>query len=188
MELLPYSPDRDVYRLLRIEPRAGRDEVVVACRRLARTFHPDRNASPLAHQEMQVVNVVRGLLTDPAARAEYDIARLRFLTMDSRRSSAEARARSWATQAPRLDARRATAARPSAVVRNARAAWSGLRATLAELGPSRCSRCRSVIGQEDAFCALCGQRLRVNSAGASPLRSGRDSVRPRRFSARSTPG
>ncbi len=164
MELLPYSPDRDIYRLLRIDPRAGRDEVVGACRRLARTFHPDHNGSDRANDEMRVVNAVRGLLTDPLARAEYDIARLRFLTMDSRRSSAEARARTWGAQTPRRDGRRAMVAGPSPLERNARAAWSGLRVALAVLGPFRCSRCRSAIGREDAFCALCGQRLLLSSA------------------------
>lgn len=164
MELLPYSPDRDIYRLLRIDPRAGRDEVVGACRRLARTFHPDHNGSDRADDEMRVVNAVRGLLTDPLARAEYDIARLRFLTMDSRRSSAEAMALTWAAQPPRRDVRSAMVAGPSSLERNARAAWSGLRVALAVLGPSRCRRCRSAIGREDAFCALCGQRLLLSSA------------------------
>ena len=59
--LLPYSPDRDIYRLLQVDPRAGTDEVIAACRRLARAFHPDRNGSGRAHEEMQVVNAIRGL-------------------------------------------------------------------------------------------------------------------------------
>jgi curved DNA-binding protein CbpA len=43
--LLPYSPERDVYRLLGVPSNASTDEVTLACRRLARTFHPDRNGS-----------------------------------------------------------------------------------------------------------------------------------------------
>ena len=56
---LPYTPDRDIYRLLQVDPRAGPDEVMEAWRRLARTFHPDRNGSRRATEEMQVVNAVR---------------------------------------------------------------------------------------------------------------------------------
>ena len=70
--LLPYSPERDVYRLLQVDPNANNDEIAAACRRLARTFHPDRNRSSRAHEEMQVVNAVRHLLTDPRSRAAYD--------------------------------------------------------------------------------------------------------------------
>ncbi|HEX6475257.1 MAG TPA: J domain-containing protein, partial [Candidatus Limnocylindria bacterium] len=72
VSLLPYTPDRDVYRLLQVPPTAGDQEIAVACRRLALAFHPDHNRSPRAHEEMQVVNAVRNLLTDPHSRAVYD--------------------------------------------------------------------------------------------------------------------
>jgi ribosomal protein L40E len=77
--LYPYAPERDVYRLLQVEPTAEPGEIMVAIRRLARTFHPDRNQSPRATEEMQVVYAVRNLLIDPQARARYDHARQRFL-------------------------------------------------------------------------------------------------------------
>ncbi|MEO6579378.1 MAG: hypothetical protein ABIO99_10845 [Candidatus Limnocylindria bacterium] len=38
--LLPYTPERDVYRLLDVPSSASLDEISAACRRLARTFHP----------------------------------------------------------------------------------------------------------------------------------------------------
>ena len=77
--LLPYAPERDVYRLLQVEPNASDQQIAVACRRLALAFHPDYNRSPRAHEEMQIVNAVRSLLSDPHSRAAYDGARRRFL-------------------------------------------------------------------------------------------------------------
>src|ERR687889_84009 len=70
--LLPYTPDGDVYRLRGVPASASPDEITAACRRLARTFHPDRNSSERATQEMQVVNAVRRAMTDPDMRARYD--------------------------------------------------------------------------------------------------------------------
>lgn len=186
MELLPYSPQRDVYRLLRIDPRAGNEEIVAACRRLARTFHPDRNGSERANDEMRVVNAVRGLLSDPSARAEYDIARLRFLTMQARRHAPLAeRARGLP---PRLERRRASLGVGELLLVNARAAWRGVRAAVAVLGPVRCSRCRSAVGRDDLFCALCGQRLLSTAARGESVRNAPGSAPPRRFPARPAPG
>ncbi len=76
--LLPYSPERDVYRLLGVPSSASIDEILAACRRLARTFHPDLNESGRATEEMQVVNVVRQVMSDPESRATYDRERYRF--------------------------------------------------------------------------------------------------------------
>jgi hypothetical protein len=163
LQLLPYSPERDAYRLLQVDPRASADEIVAACRRLARTFHPDRNESPRAHLEMQVVNVVRSMLTDPAARAEYDIERLRFLSQ-AYRSAPTVGVRPWAPGRPmRRPMRRRRApilpALPVPMIKNLRAAWVGVRTTVGALAPARCGRCRTVIGGDDVYCAICGNRL-----------------------------
>lgn len=149
--LLPYSPERDVYRLLQIDPRATSDEIIAACRRLSRTFHPDRNGSPRANEEMQVVNAVRGLLTDPLSRAEYDIARMRFLASQSYRGYRSVR--------PQREPMQRSPASASPLLRNARAIWAGVHAALGALGPTRCGGCRNVIGREDAYCLLCGRQL-----------------------------
>jgi curved DNA-binding protein CbpA len=164
--LLPYSPERDVYRLLQVEPSATSEEISAACRRLARTFHPDRNASPRAHEEMQVVNAVRHLLADPGARAAYDGARRRYLHDGYRPAQPSYRRRATASG----PARAAVPARPlvrlpsapswgSRAARFARAVAAGVRGVLAEFGPPRCGSCREPIEIGDRFCNLCGRWL-----------------------------
>jgi curved DNA-binding protein CbpA len=148
ISLLPYRPDRDVYRLLGVAPNAGRVEIVAACRRLARAFHPDRNGSPRATDEMQVVNAVRSLLTDPDSRAEYDQERLSFL-------QAMIRPRPVAASQPVLEARAA----PTAFARTARAAMAGMLAALRALTPARCSACDAPIEPSYRFCGGCGSPL-----------------------------
>jgi curved DNA-binding protein CbpA len=146
--LLPYRPERDVYRLLGVAPNASRDEILVACRRLARTFHPDRNSSPRATEEMRVVNAVRRLMDDPSARAEYDVARRRWYTAALQPPPA---ALAW--EPFPSDRGRSTP------VRYAVAALVGVRAALVALAPPRCARCRMVIGRDDAYCVACGRPL-----------------------------
>jgi len=152
LRLLPYHPERDVYRLLGVAPSADRAAIVAACRRLSRTFHPDRNGSPRANDEMRVVNAVRSLLTDPVARADYDRARLRFL--------AAGRVREAAVQprvaVPRIDRSKRTAE----FARAARAAMAGFLAGLSALAPERCSRCDALVAAEYRYCGACGLALR----------------------------
>lgn len=158
--LLPYSPERDVYRLLQVDPNADTNEIQAACRRLARTFHPDRNRSARANQEMQVVNAVRHLLSDPRSRAAYDGARRRYLYDGHRPAPAPAAV----VHAPRPASvvRPFTPPSPSfalRLVRFARAMGAGLRGALAELGPPRCSACRELIEVGDRYCLRCGHWL-----------------------------
>jgi curved DNA-binding protein CbpA len=147
--LLPYTPERDVYRLLGVPASASTDEISAACRRLARTFHPDFNRSTRATAEMQVVNTVRQVLTDPNSRAIYDRERRRF--------HASLAQPSWRLEPIDLGPRARTSS-PSVAV-YLRAVLIGVRATMAELLPSRCQRCRIVIEGEDRFCAACGTPL-----------------------------
>jgi curved DNA-binding protein CbpA len=145
--LLPYTPERDVYRLLGIPATASTDEITAACRRLARTFHPDRNGSRRATEEMQVVNVVRQTLTDPTLRARYDRERWRFHA-DLTRAAAPAQ-RAW-------EPVHLVASAPAPWQRYARAAVVGIRSAVAALLPPRCRGCRTVVGADDAYCAACG--------------------------------
>jgi curved DNA-binding protein CbpA len=150
--LLPYTPDRDAYRLLGVSASASTDEITAACRRLARTFHPDRNPSARANAEMQVVNTVRQVMSDPQTRALYDRERMRFhdFTMRPVRRPAPI---------PPSYAPRPRPQPPSPFARYARAAFLGARMTAVALLPARCRRCRIVIAGEDAYCAACGTKL-----------------------------
>jgi curved DNA-binding protein CbpA len=165
--LLPYTPERDVYRLLGVPSSASTEEISAACRRLARTFHPDRNDSHRATAEMQVVNAVRQVMSDPRARAIYDRERYRFHAQRSVRPAASS---------PRREPPRAGAAVPlravapvargegrSAVERYVTALFAGARAILQNLAPARCKGCRTVISGEDAYCAACGTPLLTGS-------------------------
>jgi DnaJ domain len=149
--LLPYTPERDVYRLLGVPASASTDEIAAACRRLARTFHPDRNPSARATAEMQVVNTVRQVMSDPQTRALYDRERIRF--HDFRTRPVRRPAPIPPSYAPRA------ISRPSPVERYLRAALSGARVTAVALLPTRCRGCRIVIAGEDAYCAACGTKL-----------------------------
>jgi hypothetical protein len=159
LRLLPYTPERDVYRLLGVPASADADEIIAACRRLARTFHPDRNASARADAEMQVVNAVRRTMTDPELRARYDRERWRFHAELSRASLVAQR--SWTPSY-------VTPARPPSPIRRyARATAAGLRAAVATLLPPRCRGCRTVVASDDAYCAACGTP-RLTGGSATP--------------------
>jgi hypothetical protein len=173
--LLPYTPERDAYRLLGVPPSASSDEILAACRRLARTFHPDRNASVRANQEMQVVNSVRRVMTDPGSRAAYDRERARFHATRARFAAAFPAAsvrpgRPSPSPAPVPEPAvadapdPATPVLPTTVGRYLRAAGVGVRALLTALSPARCRTCRIVIDERDTFCAACGTPLLTTGA------------------------
>jgi curved DNA-binding protein CbpA len=161
-QLFPYSPERDVYRLLQVEPSAAPDEIAAAIRRLARTFHPDRNWSPHATQEMQVVNAVRSLLIDPASRAVYDRARDRFLAVHAARSQRRV-TRLVAHPAVPRHARTAPAVAipqsvSSVIALTGQALMAALRAILDAFRP-RCSVCWALADFDHRYCAACGAPL-----------------------------
>jgi curved DNA-binding protein CbpA len=163
--LLPYHPERDVYRLLQISPSASRDEVTAACRRLARTFHPDRNRSPRANDEMGVINAVRDMLVDDRERAAYDRARSRFLsgwTPGTARAAevASAPLSAAAGKAERGDEVRGWRSLPAVVERTLRALVAAFRAVLGQFGPTFCPNCGATADAEYLYCAGCGVRLR----------------------------
>jgi len=154
--LLPYHPERDVYRLLQVDSTANSEEISAACRRLARTFHPDRNRSSRAHEEMRVVNAVRQMLTDARERAAYDRARSRFLqgwtpgaATAVRRAAPEPASAGW------LKGRL-----PEVVERTLRALIAAFREALGQLWTTRCPACDELVEAEFLYCASCGTRVR----------------------------
>jgi curved DNA-binding protein CbpA len=161
LRLLPYQPDRDVYRLLGVPPSAGRAEVVAACRRLARAFHPDRNESDRANEEMQVVNAVRSLLIDPRSRAEYDHARLNYLRQ-------QVVPRPGPAGPQRLPRPLAALHGGKELRRTARAAMAALLVGVRALPAARCDDCNAWVQPDFRYCPACGARLR----GAVPLIAG----------------
>jgi curved DNA-binding protein CbpA len=154
---LPYSPERDIYRLLQVDPRAGSDEMLDAWRRLARTFHPDHNESMRAHEEMQVVNAVRDLITNPTARAQYDRERRRWMTDEP---TGAWRTISRPTHPIGVQRRKLPEpASPGSFPgpgRFARAVGLGMVAFGAALLPARCERCGGAISRTDQRCWICG--------------------------------
>jgi curved DNA-binding protein CbpA len=156
--LFPYHPERDVYRLLQVDASADTAQITAACRRLARTFHPDRNRSSRAEEEMQVVNAVRELLTDPRERAAYDRARDRFLRGWTP-GAANAVTVAAPTEPPAsawLGGRRL----PEVVERTLRAIVAAFRAALGELWMTRCPACSELVEPEFLYCSRCGTRVR----------------------------
>jgi len=61
-----------LYDILGVPPKADEKEVRSAYRKLARTFHPDLNPDPKAHEKMAQINVAFEVLSDPVRRMEYD--------------------------------------------------------------------------------------------------------------------
>lgn len=62
----------DYYRTLQIHPLATRDEIKKAYRKLALEFHPDRCASPNAHEKFIEINEAYLILYDTEGREKYD--------------------------------------------------------------------------------------------------------------------
>ncbi|MCE9685797.1 J domain-containing protein [Shewanella sp. AS16] len=60
------------YSILEVPATASAAEIKIAYRRKARVFHPDRNTSPNATKDFQILTEAYNILSDPLARAQYD--------------------------------------------------------------------------------------------------------------------
>ena len=65
---------RDYYAILGVRPSASGEEIRGAFRRMSMAYHPDLNKSPGAAERMKEINAAYDTLSDPAKRAEYDLA------------------------------------------------------------------------------------------------------------------
>jgi DnaJ-class molecular chaperone len=68
------GPPDDYYAVLAVHAEAGEADLRRAWRRLARRWHPDR-AGPGATATFQKILAAYTVLSDPVARAEYDLRR-----------------------------------------------------------------------------------------------------------------
>jgi curved DNA-binding protein CbpA len=62
----------DLYTVLQVERTASARQIRSAYRRLARAYHPDRNAAPDAAEQFRAVAEAYAILSDTGRRASYD--------------------------------------------------------------------------------------------------------------------
>ena len=64
--------EKDFYAILQVDPRAEREVIEVAYRRLSRKYHPDVSGDPEAGRRMRDLNEAYEVLSDPRRRRAYD--------------------------------------------------------------------------------------------------------------------
>lgn len=67
--------DRDLYRILQVDPEADADVITAAFRTLARKVHPDRDVTGANGAALSELNRAYATLRDPDARRVYDAQR-----------------------------------------------------------------------------------------------------------------
>lgn len=63
---------KDYYGILGVSKEASQEEIQKAFRKLARTYHPDRNGDPGAEERFKEISEANDVLSDPEKRARYD--------------------------------------------------------------------------------------------------------------------
>ena len=65
----------DYYRILQLHPKAEKEMIDAAYRRLAAKYHPDVSHAFNTAERMKQINAAYEVLSDPVKRAAYDAAR-----------------------------------------------------------------------------------------------------------------
>lgn len=69
------SPDKDLYQVLGLQPKASPAQIKKAWQDGSRMHHPDRNPHPDSTKRMQEINHAYDILSDPERRRQYDRTR-----------------------------------------------------------------------------------------------------------------
>jgi len=69
------APQPDYYGILQVHPKAEKEVIDAAYRKLAAKYHPDVSKAPDAIEKMKQINAAYEVLSDPVKRAAYDAAR-----------------------------------------------------------------------------------------------------------------
>ncbi len=64
----------DYYRILQVHPKAEKEVIDAAYRKLAAKYHPDVSQASDASERMKQINTAYEVLSDPVKRAAYDAA------------------------------------------------------------------------------------------------------------------
>jgi DnaJ-class molecular chaperone len=70
--------EMDYYNTLEVGDNATQAQIKEAYRRLAFQYHPDRNQDPGSSARMKSINEAYAVLSNPAKRRDYDVARRQF--------------------------------------------------------------------------------------------------------------
>ncbi len=65
----------DYYTIIQVDPRADKEVIDAAYRRLAAKYHPDVDPSPGATERMRLLNAAYEVLSNPQKRRAYDLQR-----------------------------------------------------------------------------------------------------------------
>lgn len=85
----------DYYRVLEVSENASAEEIKAAYHKLAFKYHPDRNSSAYAEEQMKNINQAHDILSDPKTRVEYDRERKFGPGFSGRSSYSEPREYTW---------------------------------------------------------------------------------------------
>jgi curved DNA-binding protein CbpA len=88
----------DPYKVLQVDPEAGREVIEAAYKRLARMYHPDVSGDPDTVAMMVQINQAWEVLRDPARRAAVDRARARAAATSARVVAADGKAHAAAVR------------------------------------------------------------------------------------------